>query len=247
MLTKKEIEQMRKNAKIHKKVFEEIKKITKEWVTTNQINDLCWDIAKKHWVLCWFKWVYWFPDNICISINDEVVHWRASRNITFKNWDLVTFDFWIKDKWLWINTDAAISLVVWWDDKNPRAAKLIETNKKALEAWIAQAKTWNHVWDISSAIQKEIESNWYYVVKELTWHAIWKKLHETPYIPNFWKAWKWAKLKAWMTLAIEPILWETSWKIVDEWDWEIYIEDWSLGSQYEHTILITDDEAEIII
>jgi len=106
---------MRKNAKIHKKIFDEIKKITKEW--TNR-------------VLCWFKWVYWFPDNICISVNDEVVHWRASRNIVFKNWDLVTFDFWIKDKWLWINTDAAISLVVWWDDKNPRAAKLIQTNKK---------------------------------------------------------------------------------------------------------------------
>jgi len=247
MLTKKEVEQMRKNAKIHKKIFDEIKKITKEWTNSNKINDMCWEIAKKHWVLCWFKWVYWFPDNICISVNDEVVHWRASRNIVFKNWDLVTFDFWIKDKWLWINTDAAISLVVWWDDKNPRAAKLIQTNKKALEAWIAQAKAWNHVWDISAAIQKEIEWEWYFVVKDLTGHAIWKKLHETPYIPNFWKAWKWAKLKAWMTLAIEPILWESSWKIVDEWEWEIYIEDWSLGSQYEHTILVTNDEAEIII
>jgi methionine aminopeptidase len=50
-----------------------------------------------------------------------------------------------------------------------------------------------------------------------------------------------------MVLAIEPILWETSWQIVDHWDWEIYIKDWSLGCQYEHTILITDWEPEIII
>ena len=247
MLKKQEIEIMRKNAKIHKKIFDEIKKIIKEGTTWKEINKLCWDIAKKHNVLCGFKWVYGFPDNICISINDEVVHWRANRDIIFKNWDLVTFDFWIKDKQKWINTDAAFSVVIWWNDKNPAAAKLIEANKKALYAWIAQAKAWNTIWDISAAIQKEIEWAWYYVVKDLTWHAIWKKLHETPYIPNFGKAGAWVKLKAWMTLAIEPILWETSWKIVDEWDWEIYIEDWSLWCQYEHTILVTEDEAEIII
>lgn len=247
MLTKQEIEIMRKNAKVHKKVFEEIKKLLKEWTTWKEINNLCGEIAKKNWVLCWFKWVYNFPDNICISINDEVVHGRASRDIVFKNWDLVTFDFWIKDKQKWINTDAAFSVIIGWDDKNPIWAKLIEANKKALYAWIEKARAWNTVWDISSVIQNEIEWAWFCVVKDLTGHAIWKKLHEKPYIPNFWKAWAWIKLKAWMTLAIEPILWQNSWEIVDEWDWEIYIKDWSLWCQYEHTILITNWEAEIII
>ncbi len=247
MLTKKEIEQMKKNAKIHKKIFEEIIKTTKPWINIQKINKISWEIASKHWVLCWFKWIYGFPDNICISINDEVVHWRAGRDIILKEGDLVTYDFWIKDKWLKINTDAAISLIVWWDNKNPAWAKLIDVNKKALYAWIKAAKAWAFTWDIWAAIQAEIEWAWYFVVKDLTGHAIWKKLHETPYIPNFWKVWKWAKLKVWMTLAIEPILWETSWKIVDEWEWEIYIEDWSLGCQYEHTILITEGEAEIII
>jgi methionyl aminopeptidase len=165
----------------------------------------------------------------------------------FRNWDLVTFDFWIKDKEFWINTDAAFSIIIWGDDKNPKWAKLIEANKRALYAWIAKAKAWNKVWDISAAIWNEIVKSWFKVVKQLTWHAIGKELHEKPYIPNFWKAWYWAKLEIWMTLAIEPILWEKSWEIVDEWDWEIYIKDGSLGSQYEHTILITDWEAEIII
>jgi len=247
MLTKKEIEQMKKNAKVHKKVFEEIIKMTKPWVNIKEINKIAWDIAKKNNVFCGFKWVYWFPDNICISINDEVVHGRASRNIILKEGDLVTYDFWIKDKWLKINTDAAISLIVWWDDKNPIWAKMIEANKKALYAWIKKAVAWNTIWDISEAIQNEIEWAWFFVVKDLTWHAIWKKLHEKPYIPNYWRAWKWEKLKVWMTLAIEPIMGQTSWKIVDEWNWEIYIEDWSLGSQYEHTILITENGPEIII
>ncbi len=247
MLTKKEIEIMKKNAKVHKKIFEEIRKITKVWTNIKEIDKLAWDIAKKHNVLCWFKWVYWFPHNICISINDEVVHWRGWRNIILKEGDLVTFDFWIKDKNKWINTDAAFSMIVWWEDKNPIWAKMIKANKKALYAWIEQARAWNTVWDISEAIQKEIEWAWFFVVKDLTGHGVWRKLHEKPYIPNYWKAWTWEKLKVWMTLAIEPILWQTSWKIVDEWDWEIYIEDWSLGCQYEHTILITQDWPEIII
>jgi len=247
MLTKREIEQMKKNAKIHQKVFDKIFEMVKPGTTSNEVNDMCGEVAKKHWVFCWFKWVYGFPDNICISVNDEVVHGRASRNIVFKEWDLVTFDFGIKDKGLAINTDAAISLIVGWDDKNPEWARLIETNKKALAAWIKAARAWNFTGDIWAAISKEIEAAWYFVVKDLTGHAIWKKLHETPYIPNFWKPWKWAKLKVWMTLAIEPILGQTSGKIVDEWEWEIYIEDWSLGCQYEHTILITEWDAEIII
>ena len=98
MLNKEELEIMRENAKVHKKVFDAIRETVKEWTTAIQINDLCGKIAKEHWVLCWFKWVYDFPDNICISVNEVVVHGRARKWIVFKNWDLVTFDFWIKDK-----------------------------------------------------------------------------------------------------------------------------------------------------
>ncbi len=247
MLTKREIEIMRSNAKIHKKVFDTIKETVKAWVTAEEINKICSDIAIKHNVLCGFKWVYWFPDNLCISVNDVVVHGRARKWIVFKDGDLVTFDFGIKDKQVGINTDAAISMIVWWDDKNPEWARLIEANKNALYAWIAMCKAWNTTWDVWFAIQTEIEKAWFKVVKDLTWHAIWKKLHEKPYIYNYGTPWAWVKLKAGMTLAIEPILWQTSWEIVDDWDWEIYIKDGSLGSQYEHTILVTDWEPEIII
>ena len=247
MLTKKELEQMKKNAKIHKIIFEKIKEIAVEWVSTNDINDVCWDMAKKYNVLCWFKWAYGFPDNICISINNEIAHWRASRNIIFKNWDLVNFDFWIRDKWLWVNTDTGFTIVIGWNKYNTVWAKMIEVNKKALYAWIAQCKAWNKIWDISSAIQKEIEDWGFIVVKDLTWHAVWKKIHEKPYIPNYWKANKGEVLKKWMTLAIEPLIWETSWEIVDDWWWEIYIKDWSLWCQFEHNILITDGDPEIII
>jgi methionyl aminopeptidase len=80
----------------------------------------------------------------------------------------------------------------------------------------------------------------------LSWHAIWKTLHEKPYIYNYWNPWNWQKIEKWMVLCIEPILWETDGKIIEKDDW-IHIKDWSLWSQYEHTILITDGEAEIIV
>jgi len=238
---------MKSNAKIHKKVFEKIRETVQHETTAKEINKLCGDIAKKHGVLCGFKWVYGFPDNICISVNDVVVHGRARDGLVFADGDLVTFDFGIKDKWVWINTDAAISMVVGWDDKNPTAARMIQVNKDALYAGIEQARAWNKVWDISAAIQKEILAWWFKIVRDLSGHAIGKKLHEKPYIYNYGTAGTGEVLKKWMTLAIEPILGETSDQIVDEWDWEIYIKDWSLGCQYEHTILITDAEAEIII
>ena len=205
MLNKQEIHVMRQNAKIHKEIFDEIKKILKDWTTAVEVDKLCGDIAKKHNVLCGFKWVYWFPNNICISVNDVVVHGRCLPDIVFKNWDLVTFDLWIKDKKYWINTDAALSKVtsvitssyviclinnkiyifneegyfLKKSDFNPEAARMIEANKKALYAWIAQAKAWNTTWDIWAAIQKVVEEKyWYKIIKELTWHAVWKKLHE---------------------------------------------------------------------
>ncbi len=240
MLTKREVKQMMQNAKVHKKVFEEIKKIAFEWTNIQEINKLCGDIAKKHNMLCAFKWEYWFPDNICISINSEIAHWRWSRDIVLKNGDLVNFDFWIRDKHLKINTDTGFSVVIWWDKYNPIAAKMIEVNKKALEVWISMCRLWNYIGDISSAIEKEVKSWWFKVVRDLTGHGIWKKIHERPYIPNYWKPNTWEKIKEGMVLSIEPLIWETSWDISHEkWEWEIYIKDWSLGCQFESNILVT--------
>ena len=248
MLTKQEVEILRQNARVHRKVFEEIRKMLKDWTTAVEVDKMCGEIAKKNNVLCGFRWLYWFPSNICISTNDLIAHGIPHKWLIFRDWDLVNFDFGIKDKQKWISTDAWISLIVWWDDKNPLWAKLIQANKDALYAWIDKCRVWNTVWDISAAVQEKIEWAWFKVVKDLTGHALWKKMHEKPYIPNYWIAWTWAKIKEWMTLCIEPILWATSWKMVEEWVWpEYFTDDWSLSSQYEHLILVTKWDPEIII
>lgn len=246
MLNKKELDIMRANAKVHKKIFAEIQKQAKPWVRVSVIDKICWEMCSKAWVLAWFKWVYDFPSNVCISLNDVVVHWVPRFTTIFKEWDVATFDFWVKDKKHWINTDSAFTMIIW-DNPNPKIQHFLDINNEALYKWIDQAIVWNTVWDIWFAIQKHVEANWYHIVKDLTWHWVWKKLHEEPYIYNYWVPWRGVKLKKWMTLAIEPITWFSSWEIMDKWWWEIYIADGSLWCQFEHTILITDGKPEIII
>lgn len=243
----KELQILRENAKIHKEVFEEIKKMAKPWVNAMEVDKLCWDICAKYNVLCWFKWVYNFPANLCLSVNSCVVHWIPSKKIIFNEWDVIKFDFWVKDKKVWLNTDAAFSMIIWDGPHNQEYEKFLKVTQEALYKWIAKATPWNRVWDIWNAIQKHVESNWFFIVKDLTWHAIWYKLHEQPYIPNFWTAWKWEILKEGMTLAIEPITWFSSWKIVDKWWFELFIADWSIWCQFEHTIVVKAWYPEIIV
>lgn len=243
----KELQILRDNAKIHKEVFEEIKKMVKPWITWYDVDRLCWDICVKYNVLCGFKWVYNFPANICISVNSCVVHWVPSKKMIFQEWDVVKFDFWVKDKKVWLNTDAAFTMIVWDWPHDLKVQKFLKVSEEALYKWIAKATPWNRVWDIWAAIQKHIESNGFYVIKDLTGHAVWYELHERPYIPNFWTPWKWEILKEWMTLAIEPIVWFSSWKIIDRWWFEIYVADGSLWAQFEHTIVVKNGYPEIII
>jgi methionyl aminopeptidase len=204
-------------------------------------------ICKKHWVLAAFHWFHWYPSYSCINVNDIVVHWIPRKEIIFKDGDLVTFDFWVKDKKYWVNTDAAFSIVIGWDDKNLIAASMIEANKKALYAGIKMCRAWNTVWDVWSVIQAEIEDAGFHIIRDLTGHGLWKTLHEKPYMYNYGKPGTGERLKKWMILAIEPIIGETSGHMRDSWDWEIFVKDGSLWCQYEHTILITDGDAEIIV
>lgn len=238
---------LRENAKVHKIVFENIKANLKPWISARDIDKLAGDICKEHWVLAGFKWVYWFPANVCISINDIVVHWVPTKKMIFKEWDVVKIDFWIKDKKIGVNTDAAFTQIIWEWPHDPEVEKFLRVNQEALMKGIAKATVWNKVWDIWAAIQEHIEKNWFHIVKDLTGHWVWYKLHEKPYIYNYGKAWTWEVLKNWQVLAIEPIVWFSSWKIIDKWAWEIYIADGSLWAQFEHTIVVREWYPEIIV
>ncbi len=243
----RELDILRENWKIHKEIFEEIKKMVTVWTRWSDVDELCQTLCNKYWVLPWFKWVYWFPANICISVNSAVVHWLPTKKMVFKEWDVVKFDFWVKDKRIWINTDSAFTMIIGDWPKDSEVVRFIKCNEEALLKGIAAAKVWNRVWDIWNAIQTTVESAWFHIVRDLTWHALWYNLHEKPYIYNYWIKGNWQILREWQVLAIEPIIWFSSWKVSDKWGWEIYIADWSLGSQAEHTIVVREWYPEIIV
>jgi methionyl aminopeptidase len=247
MLSEKELNVMRDNGKIHKKIFEEIKKIALVGTSAKDIDDLALKICKEAGVLSAFTGVYWYQYTLQTSVNNVVVHGRPLASIIFQEGDVVTFDFGVKDKKYGICTDAAFTMIIGDENKHPQYKKFLEVGKEALQRWIAQAKHWNRVWDIGNAIQNYVEENGYHIIRELTGHGLGRTLHEQPYIYNYGEVGKWAKIKAGMTLAIEPILGYSSGNIIDKWDWEIYVADGSIGCQFEHTILVTEWEPEIIV
>ncbi len=248
MLTKKELEIMRRNAKVHKKVFEKIRQIAKAGTRAKEIDDLAANMCADAGVVSAFTGVYGYKYALQTSINDVVVHGRPLPDIVFQEWDVVTFDFGVKDKKHGICTDAAFTMIIGDSQKYPEKKKFLEVGKKALEKWLEQAKAGNTVWDIGHAIQTYVEKHGYHIIRDLTGHGVGKTLHEEPYIYNYGTPGTGPKLKAGMTLAIEPIIWFSSGKIVDQWDWEIYVADGSIWCQFEHTVLIKQHgEPEIIV
>lgn len=247
-LNPRELEQMRRNAKVHKKVLDTIREVVKPWMTAWEIDRLAGKITRDAGMICAFRGQYGFPGNICISVNDVIAHGVPYDDLVFKEGDLVNFDFWVKDKQLGIYTDSWITLVIGWEDKNPVGADMIEVTKKALYAGISKARAWNTIGDIWAAIQEVIDASPYHIVRDLSGHGIGRKVHEEPYVYNFGTPGTGLKLKAGMTIAIEPLIWETSWEIYQvEWKDDLFIADGSLWCQYEHSILITEWDAEIII
>lgn len=247
MLSEKELNIMRENGHVHKEVFDEVKQILVPGVSAKQLDDLALKICKKYGVLSAFTWVYGYKYSLQTSVNNVVVHGRPLQSIIFEEWDVVTVDFWVKDKKHGICTDAAFTMIVWNPDKYPDKKEFLRVWEKALQKGLEQATAGNTVWDIWHAIEKYVTKHWYHIIRELTGHGVGKTLHEQPYIYNYGTPGKGPKLKAGMTLAIEPILGFSSGQITDKWDWEIYVADGSLGCQFEHCILVTNGAPEIIV
>lgn len=247
MLSHKELNIMRANAKVHKTVFRKIKETAKPGMSAKIIDDMALQVCRDAQVLSAFTWVYDYKYTLQTSVNDVVVHGRPLASIIFQDGDVVTFDFWVKDKKHGICTDAAFTMIIGNPDDHPEKQEFLKVWQKALKKALEQAKAGNRVWDIGHAVESYVTKKWYHIIRDLTGHGVGKTLHEEPYVYNYGKPWQWAKLKAWMTLAIEPILGFSSGKIIDKWDWEIYVADWSIGCQFEHTVLITDGEPEIIV
>ncbi len=184
-----------------------------------------------------------FPCYTCLSINDEVIHGIATPQRVLKTGDIVKMDVSvIYNGFVGDNTRTVLIGQV-----SPQVADMVKTTDEALKLGIAMARSGNRVGDISHAIQKCVEGAGYGIVKEFTGHGVGRKLHEEPQIPNYGKAGTGPVLRAGMTLAIEPMVTLGSPKIVFGDDgWTVRTADGLPSCHIEHTVLVTDGEAEIL-
>lgn len=184
-----------------------------------------------------------YPASLCVSVNNEVVHSLPDQNQILKEGDIVSLDLGLKHKGLY--TDTAITVSVGEIDK--QAKKLLEITRKALMIGIDSAKVGNSVGDIGYNIEKFVKPFGFGIIKVLAGHGVGKKVHEDPLIPNFGKKGTGEKLKLGMVIALEPMLNEGSDEVyIGEDGFTFKTKDGKRSAHFEHTILITESEAEIL-
>ena len=241
--SQREIELMRESCKILADVFSEMEKAVHPGVSTLDINNLGEKLIRAHGCIPNFLNYNGYPASICVSVNDEVVHGIPHKDHILHEGDIVSLDAGLIHEGY--HSDAARTHAV--GNISEEAKRLIEVTKQSFFEGIKLAVPGNHLFDISEAIQKYVESNGYSVVRDLVGHGIGTHLHEDPRIPNFKQRRKGMKLRPGMTLAIEPMVNEGSYDVVwlDD-DWTVVTEDGSLAAHYENTIVITEDGCEIL-
>ena len=241
--SKREIEQMREAGKILEETHDRLSEIIKPGISTLEIDQFGEKIIREYGCIPSFLNYNGYPASICVSVNDEVVHGIPKKERILKDGDIVSLDAGVI--YQGYHSDAARTYGV--GEISDEAARLIRVTKESFFEGMKFAKEGNHLFDISEAIQRHVENNGYSVVRDLVGHGIGTHLHEDPQIPNFKERRKGMKLRAGMTLAIEPMVNAGTWEV--EWlsdDWTVVTADGSLAAHYENTILITEDGYEIL-
>jgi methionyl aminopeptidase len=224
-------------------ILEEIAGFIQPGVTTRQIDNFAAERIKARGGKSAFLGYRKFPCHTCLSVNDEVVHGIASdRELKFG--DIVSVDVGVTYKGFIGDTARTVAV----GGCSVAAQRLLDVTEQSLHLGIAQAKPGNRVVDISRAVQSYVEANGYSVVREFVGHGVGRTMHEEPQVPNFdeGKA-NSPKLRPGMTIAIEPMVNAGGMdvKILKD-GWTVVTQDGSLSAHFEHTVLITDGEPEIL-
>lgn len=239
----REIELMRAAGKILAKVHENLGKELRPGMSTLDIDHLGDDIIRSYGCIPSFKNYNGYPASVCVSVNDEVVHGIPTKKRLIREGDIVSLDIGVIYKGY--HSDAARTHGI--GEISKEAALLIERTRQSFFEGIKYALEGNHLHQISNAISAYAESFGYGVVRDLVGHGIGTHLHEDPQIPNFAQRSRGVRLRAGMTLAIEPMI--NAGRFDVEWqddDWTVVTQDGTLSAHYENTVLITSGEPEIL-
>ena len=238
----KEVNVMRKAAKIVKDTLCMLEEYIKPGITTIELDSIAETFIRSQGAIPGFKGLYGFPATLCISGEDEVVHGIPGKRL-LKEGEIVGIDVGSIVEGYY--GDHARSFPVGEIDKSHQ--KLLLVTKECLIKGIEQANPGNRIGDIGCAVQSHAESNGYSVVTELVGHGIGTKLHEDPQIPNYGRKGSGPEIKEGMCFAIEPMInMGTAGVFTKSDQWTISTVDGKPSAHFEHTITITNNGAEIL-
>lgn len=240
--SQREIEIIREAGKIVAEVFEKLASFIVPGVTTLQISKKADEVIKSHGGIAASKGYSGFPQAICTSVNEVIVHGIPS-NQRLKEGDIVSCD--VVVKYQGYHGDACRTFKV--GKVSPETEKLVTVTEECFYKGVEQVKPGAHLSDVSHAIQMHAEANGYSLVREFTGHGIGREMHEDPAIPNYGEAGHGPILKEGMVLAIEPMVLQGKkecYVLSDGWTTKTC--DSKLASHYENTIVVTKDGYEIL-
>ena len=244
-----EIERMREACRIAATVLEALKAHAKEGVTTYELDQIARNLMFEHGAAsaCYNYQVgsRRFPSHTCISVNEEVVHGIASMKRTLRDGDIVALDVVVVHKG-YIGDNACTVRI---GTVTPEADRLLRVTEEALYEGIRYAVPGKRVGDISQAVQRYVETRGFSVVRDFVGHGVGRSMHEEPQIPNFVDRpiKRTAELKPGMTLAIEPMvnMGRPDTQVLSD-GWTVVTRDKKPSAHFEHTVLITTGEPEIL-
>ena len=240
--SEEEIATMRQAGRIVATVLEMLKSKIKPGMRTEELDVIAAKELKKLGAKASFKGYHDYPANLCVSVNDEIVHGIPGKRV-LKDGDIVSLDFGaIYDGF---QGDAAVTVGV--GKISQEAKKLIETTEGALKAGISAGHAGGRMGDISAAIQDYAESRGYSVVREYTGHGIGREMHEEPQIPNYGLPGEGPVLRKGMVFALEPMVNVGDWRTrVGDDHWVVLTVDGSLSAHFEHTVAVTNGKLEVL-
>ena len=241
--SKREIELMREPCKVTAELLKELEDFVKPGLSTKDISDFAEKKIEAHGMKPTFKGYGGFPAAACVSVNEEVIHGIPNASRILKEGDIVSID--VGATYKGYNSDAARTYAV--GKISEEDQKLIDVTRQSFFEGVKYAMEGYRIGDIGHAIQTYAESFGMRVIRDYTGHGTGSRLHEDPFIPNYGKAGKGAKIERNMTLAIEPMIALGTYEVrVLANEWTVVMADGKRSAHYENTILVTDGEPEIL-
>jgi methionyl aminopeptidase len=240
--SERDLELMRPACVLAQTVLDEVCDFIQPGVTTGEIDAFAAGRISSVGAKSAFLGYRKYPCHLCISVNEQVVHGLASdRRLKFG--DIVSLDVGVVYQGFIGDTARTVAV----GGCSVEAQRLMDVTEQALYLGIAQALPGHRVVDVSRAIQRYVEGNGYSVVREFVGHGVGRSMHEEPQVPNFDDGKKSPKLQAGMTIAIEPMVnaGGPAVRILND-GWTVVTKDGQLSAHFEHTVLVTESEPEIL-